>query len=154
LNSPRGQVPVESSAGGIVLRWLEGEPHVLLIRDPYRNWGLPKGHLEAGEDARQAAEREVFEETGLSGLDVGAEVGTIEWFYRQGGRLVRKRCTFFLMRSETGDTVPEAEEGITECVWFPIVEAVERITYENTRETLRQVASQLAEGLEPGARGV
>ena len=35
------------------------------IKDPYKNWGLPKGHLEAGETPREAATREVREETGL-----------------------------------------------------------------------------------------
>jgi 8-oxo-dGTP pyrophosphatase MutT (NUDIX family) len=134
---------VEKSAGGIVLRWLEDEPHVLLIRDPYGNWGLPKGHLEEGEDARQAAVREVAEETGLDHLEVGPEVETIEWFFRRRGGLIHKFCTFFLMRSTAGDVIPEVGEGITECEWLPFSGALERITYENARGTLRRVQEML-----------
>jgi 8-oxo-dGTP pyrophosphatase MutT (NUDIX family) len=142
---------VEKSAGGIVLRWMGPDPHVLLIRDPYGNWGLPKGHLEEGEDARQAAVREVGEETGLEQLEVGPEVETIEWFFRRRGGLVHKFCTFFLMRSIEGDVVPEVGEGITECAWLSVPSAVERITYENARGTLQRVQGMLAQPDHPFA---
>lgn len=134
---------VERSAGGVVVRWIEGAPHVLLIRDPYRNWGLPKGHLEEGEDARQAAVREVAEETGLAHLELGPELGTIDWYFRRRGQLVRKFCTFFLMRSLEGEAIPEVREGITECAWLPLARALDRITYENARGTLRQAGRLL-----------
>jgi len=139
LSAQRPHAKVERSAGGVVVRNIDGEPHVLLIRDPYQNWGLPKGHLETGEDARQAAVREVAEETGLEQLDVGPEVATISWYFRRHGRMIHKFCTFFLMRSSAGEAVPQLEEGITECVWVPVSLALERITYENARETLRLI---------------
>ena len=126
-----------------MLREIDGQVHVLLIRDPYQNWGLPKGHLEEGEDARGAALREVTEETGLVALEVGPELTPIDWYFRRRGRLVHKYCTFFLMRSNEGKAVPEAAEGITECVWLTLPEALDRITYENARETLRQAAALL-----------
>jgi 8-oxo-dGTP pyrophosphatase MutT (NUDIX family) len=142
---------VERSAGGVVLRWIDVEPSVLLIRDPYRNWGLPKGHLEEGEDAKQAAIREVAEETGLVELEVGPEVTTISWYFRRRGALVQKFCTFFVMRSTEGNVTPEVSEGITECVWLPFGEAMERLTYENARETLRIVQDMLSRGDGPFA---
>ena len=54
----------EWSAGGVVLRRIRGVLHALLIKDPYGNWGLPKGHLEGTEGPQQAGLREVEEETG------------------------------------------------------------------------------------------
>ena len=142
---------IERSAGGVIVRRIDGEHHVLIIRDPYDNWGLPKGHLEQGEDERAAARREVHEETGLAVTEVGEELGCIDWYFRADGRSVHKFCTFFLMRSARGETIPEVDEGITECVWLPLDEAVRRITYDNAREILRRAADQL--NLDPFPEG-
>jgi 8-oxo-dGTP pyrophosphatase MutT (NUDIX family) len=129
----------------VVVRSIEGVPHALVIRDPYENWGLPKGHLERGEDEPAAALREVQEETGLSDLRIGAELGCIDWYFRSDGHPVHKFCTFFLIHSLQGPLVPEVSEGITECVWLPLEEAVGRISYENARAMVRAAAEQLAD---------
>jgi len=126
-----------------VVRNLDDVPHVLVIRDPYQNWGLPKGHLENGEGSGDAALREVAEETGLGDLVLGAELATIDWYFRAGGKLVHKFCAFYLMRSEVGEPVPEAAEGISECVWLTLDEAEERITYDNAREVVKTVREVL-----------
>ena len=57
MTTAKRRAKVEHCAGGVVFRELEGRTYVLLIRDPYKNWGLPKGHIESGEGAREAAER-------------------------------------------------------------------------------------------------
>ena len=150
--SARRAVQEERSAGGVVVRIHEGTHHVLLIRDPYQNWGLPKGHLEQGEDAPTAAIREVREETGLVTLELGPELGSIDWYFRQEDLLVHKYCSFFLMRSEGGETIPEIAEGITECEWLPVDEAMTRVTYENAREMIR-AALRYLEAAVPGNSG-
>ncbi len=132
----RGRPRVERSAGGVVVRDIEGTPHVLVIRDPYKNWGLPKGHLEDGESTGEAALREVAEETGLEDLALGEELATIEWYFRAQGRLVHKFCAFYLMSSLAGEPVPETAEGITECAWVPMADVEERITYDNARDVV------------------
>lgn len=129
---------VERSAGGVVVREIGGELHVLLIRDPYRNWGLPKGHVEPGEDDRGAAVREVAEETGLDRLVVGPEVTTIDWSFRLRGRRIHKYCAFFLMASASGRARPERSEGISACRWVRLGDALDTISYDNAREVLVQ----------------
>lgn len=133
----------------MVVRLIDGEPRVLVIRDPYQNWGLPKGHLEEGEGSGEAAAREVTEETGLSDLVLGPELATIDWYFRSGGKLVHKFCAFYLMESVSGDPVPEEDEGITECVWMSLDEAAARISYDNARE----VVNAAREALDQGALG-
>jgi 8-oxo-dGTP pyrophosphatase MutT (NUDIX family) len=133
----RGRARVERSAGGVVVRRVGGALNALVIRDPYGNWGLPKGHLENGEGPGEAALREVGEETGLDGLRLGPELATIDWYFRAGGKLIHKFCAFYLMASDAGDPVPEEAEGITECVWLSLDDAEARITYDNAREVVR-----------------
>ena len=109
----------EHSAGGIVYRVVDGEPRFLLIRDSYKNWGFPKGHVKRDEDDAAAALREVREETGLDALAMRGDAGTIAWSFRFRGARIDKTCHFFLIESARGDTHPQAEEGITACEWLP-----------------------------------
>ena len=134
---------VETSAGGVIYRVLGGTAHVLLIRDRYQHWGFPKGHVEGGETAADAALREVREETGLCDLRLEARLDTIDWYFRFRGRLIHKFCHFYLIESPRGDTCPQEEEGITECVWLPLSDALRSISYDNAREVLRIACERL-----------
>ncbi len=109
----RSRAKLETSAGGVVYRVVDGAPLFLLIRDAYHNWGFPKGHVERNEGLESAALREVEEETGLRSLTLRAPINTIDWYFRFRGRLVHKVCHFFLMESATAATSPQREEGIT-----------------------------------------
>lgn len=133
----------EVSAGGIVFRRDGERMFFLLIRDPYRNWGFPKGHLEEGEDPAAAALREVGEETGLGGLEVRAAVETIDWTFRFRGRRIHKVCHFFLMETDQRRTVPQRNEGITACRWASYEQATKMIAYDNARAVLAQAHAML-----------
>ena len=136
----RSRATREVSAGGVVYRIDDGRPLYLLIRDSYRNWGFPKGHLEQGEQPEAAALREVAEETGLADLVVRGTLSTIDWHFRFRGKLIHKVCHFFLMETATARTSPQREEGITACKWLPIDEALALISYANAREVLQRAA--------------
>jgi 8-oxo-dGTP pyrophosphatase MutT (NUDIX family) len=141
MRKRRRRAERETSAGGVVFRRGEGgTPRFLLIRDSYRNWGLPKGHLEAGEPPADAARREVAEETGLADLVLHGPIQVIDWYFRFRGRTIHKYCHFFLFESKRGDPVPQAEEGITDCVWHPYDGAVATISYDNARGVLERAA--------------
>ncbi len=127
----------ETSAGGVVYRLQDGQPHFLLIRDSYRNWGFPKGHLESDEAPETAAMREVREETGLTAVTLEGAIDTIDWFFRFRGKLVHKVCHFFLMRTELERTTPQRAEGITACRWATYEDATRLVSYANAREVLR-----------------
>jgi ADP-ribose pyrophosphatase YjhB (NUDIX family) len=139
---------VERSAGGVVLREIGGVTQALVIRDPYLNWGLPKGHLEENETPAQAALREVAEETGLTDLRLGPELVTIDWYFRARGAQIHKFTTFYLMYSDSGDPVPEKGEGISECLWVVLSEADQKITYDNAGEVMKVAQRVVMEGLE------
>ncbi len=136
---------IERSAGGVVVRSLAGVWHALVIRDPYGNWSLPKGHIEGGESLREAAAREVEEETGLAPEEVGPKIATVDWTFRYGSEFVHKYCTFFLMRSRFGDAVPQLDEGISVCRWLPVPDAAARIVYDNTRAVVLRAHDMIEE---------
>jgi 8-oxo-dGTP pyrophosphatase MutT (NUDIX family) len=142
----RKRAAIETSSGGVVFRRVEEVPHFLLIRDPYHNWGLPKGHIEGQETPAEAALREVTEETGLDALEIVAELPTIDWYYRDHGRLIHKYCHFFLLESDSGETRPQLDEGITDCIWRPFPSALETLSYANAREVLRAAGERLDNG--------
>ncbi len=141
----------EVSAGGIVFRRFPdpGTHRFLLIRDSYGHWGFPKGHLEDAESPVEAAARETTEETGLGELRLHATLETIDWYFRLRGKLIHKFCHFFLFESPAGEPVPQADEGITECIWVSFEEAIEQLGYENARGVLRR-AGELTQQLVAG----
>jgi 8-oxo-dGTP pyrophosphatase MutT (NUDIX family) len=131
----------ETSAGGVVFRRAAaGDTTFLLIRDSYKNWGFPKGHLESNEPPAEAARREVAEETGLDELILHGPIKVIDWYFRFRGKTIHKYCHFFLFESRRGEPVPQVAEGITECAWRPADEALRTISYDNAREVLRRAA--------------
>ena len=140
----RSRARDETSAGGVVFRMDVGQPLFLLIRDSYKNWGFPKGHIEAGEQPETAALREVREETGLTDLSIRSLVDTIDWFFRFRGQLIHKVCYFYLMETASATTSPQRAEGITACRWTRFEEAQSLISYANARELLQRAQEMLA----------
>ena len=139
---PRAQR--ETSAGGVVFRrGPDGVVRYLLIRDSYRNWGFPKGHLEPGEPPAEAARREVAEETGLADLALHGPIRVIDWYFRFRGKTIHKFCHFFLFESSVGEPAPQVEEGITACVWQDYDTALEKISYDNARGVLKRAAEMV-----------
>ena len=137
-------IELEVSAGGIVFRQPVGaEPRFLLIRDSYRNWGFPKGHLEDGETPAQAAVRETAEETGLDDLRLHGPIRVIDWHFRFRGRRIHKYCHFFLLESPEGEPSPQRDEGITDCRWLTLDESLELLSYDNARGVLRRAGEMV-----------
>jgi 8-oxo-dGTP pyrophosphatase MutT (NUDIX family) len=140
---PSSRARDETSAGGVVFRMDVGQPLYLLIRDSYKNWGFPKGHVETGEHPEAAALREVREETGLDDLSIRAPIDTIDWYFRFRGQLIHKVCHFYLMETADATTSPQRAEGITACRWMRFEEAESLISYGNARELLRRAQEML-----------
>jgi 8-oxo-dGTP pyrophosphatase MutT (NUDIX family) len=135
---------LEVSAGGIVFRRPPGEAaRYLLIRDSYRNWGFPKGHLEGEESPAEAAIRETAEETGLDHLVLHGPIRVIDWHFRFRGRHIHKYCHFFLFESPEGEVCPQVDEGITACQWRPLNEALEILSYDNARGVLKRAGEMV-----------
>ncbi|HKU62789.1 MAG TPA: NUDIX hydrolase [Gemmatimonadales bacterium] len=140
----RRRADLEVSAGGIVYRRTGVEPaRYLLIRDSYDNWGFPKGHLEEGESPADAARRETGEETGLDRLLLQGPIRVIDWHFRFRGRHIHKYCHFFLFESPNGEPCPQIDEGITDCQWRSLDEALDLLSYDNARGVLKRAGEMV-----------
>jgi ADP-ribose pyrophosphatase YjhB (NUDIX family) len=127
------EVVREPTAGGVVFRVAEGnnKVEILLIQDSKGRWTIPKGHIEEGESARQTAEREIREETGLQEMKVGSWLGKINFRYRRGSSLVLMTTEIFLVKA-MGDTDGiKPEKWMNSLAWMPANEALEKIEYED-----------------------
>lgn len=130
----------EHSSGGAVISTRDGVVHVALIATRGRTrWGLPKGAVSQGETSEQAALREVLEETGLQ-AEIVKPLDTIEYFFRAGDTLIRKRVDFYLMRYVAGELTPQLSE-VDDVEWVEISEAIRRASFESERKLL-EIAMQ------------
>jgi len=135
------------AAGGIVLR--RGVPPlVAIVRQRKRNeWVLPKGKLDDGETPKQAAHREVLEETGHE-VAIHEFLGTL--VYQSGGR--SKAVHFWRMEAE-GGPVRKLMNDIKAVDWLPLDEAITRLSREYERAFLVQIGpiAIAAAGLVPAS---
>lgn len=135
----------EIAAGGVVFRWENGLPRLLLIRDRFGRTTLPKGRQEPGETLEQTALREIEEETGVSGRIAGF-LETVRYGYaRADGMPVDKEAHYFLVEAVAGSLC--AQEGeIAGAAWYGPDEAwrLQREQgYPNNDSVLRKALKML-----------
>jgi 8-oxo-dGTP diphosphatase len=127
------------AAGGIVLRRGQS-PRIAVVRLRKRDeWVLPKGKLDNGETARDAAEREVLEETGHD-VTVHEFLGTLA--YEAGGR--SKIVHYWRMEAE-GEQAYELMHDIRAVDWLPLDLAVGRLSRAYERAFLSHVGPHALE---------
>ena len=140
----------EVAAGGIVIQSRGGREDVcLILRDRHGApvWGLPKGHVEAGEAIPAAALREVQEETGLAAAIV-APLTTVRYRFTlsPASAAHSKTVHFFLMEAYGGRIRHrgQASEEVLEARWMSFDEAMTTVTFANERRALRNAKQWLA----------
>ncbi len=126
------EVVKEPTAGGVIFRRApKGVIEILLIQDSKDRWTIPKGHIEPGETAKETAEREITEETGLKNMTMHSWLGRINFRYRRLQSLVLMTTEIFLVEAQ-GDTEEiEPEEWMKGIKWFSANEALEKIEYDD-----------------------
>jgi 8-oxo-dGTP diphosphatase len=117
------------AAGGLVIRTRKGRREVLVVHRPkYDDWTLPKGKLEDGEKARDAALREVLEETGHH-CRAGDRLPSVRYEAANGRP---KRVRYWLMEVDHGEFVENDE--VDEIRWWSADKAAERLSYPHDQQ--------------------
>lgn len=131
------------SAGGVVLN-SRGEVLVVLQRDG--SWSLPKGGIKDGEDPREAAVREILEETGVKDITMVKLLKSYSRYSRSntGGEDMEKlkRITMYLFKAKQEDLGP-VDPRIPEARWVKKEEAVTMLTNPKDQEFFENILSEL-----------
>jgi ADP-ribose pyrophosphatase YjhB (NUDIX family) len=127
------------SAGGVVTN---DEGEVLVVSQRGTSWSLPKGHIDAGEEALDAARREIYEESGIRDLELIRELGTYERHKIgvDGGddRSELKVITMFLFRTSEKSLKPVDPDN-PEARWVEKSKVALLLTHEKDREFFQRV---------------
>lgn len=105
------------AAGGLVFN---DKKEILMI---YRfgKWDFPKGKIENGESAIDAAMREVAEETGVANFTNCQPFSSTFHIYSMDNQRILKETTWFIMQGGTlCKLTPQLEENITAVQWTPV----------------------------------
>jgi 8-oxo-dGTP pyrophosphatase MutT (NUDIX family) len=131
------KVRFEHSAGGIVRE--DGKLLMVKVENLEGKiaWTFPKGHLEKGETAEEAALREVEEETGYQ-CEILEPIDKVEYFFKREGQLIKKFVTWFLMKPLKKTGVHDPEE-IIETHWASFAEANDLTTYKSDKQLLSKL---------------
>jgi 8-oxo-dGTP pyrophosphatase MutT (NUDIX family) len=132
----------EFSAGGLVVRRFHGRPFlaVVLVKNG-KVRALPKGHIEQGESAAEAARREVLEEAGLTG-EVIEKLGDVKYWYQRGGERVFKVVSFFLLGYRSGSVRDYQREEVDGAEWIPLEDAPRLLAYRGERDMAKSALSR------------
>ncbi len=144
-----GRSPNPKRGGGVIV--VRETPHgvrYLLLR-AYRNWDLPKGRLEDGESAFEAAVRETREETGLENLEFAWGHEHLDTEPYAGGKVVR----YFVARTATEAVTLPVNPALGrpehhEYRWLPLDTAL-ALTVPRLQRILRWAAARIADPQSP-----
>ena len=128
----------EPTSGGIVFRYnrQKNDIEILLIQDSKNRWTIPKGHIEAGETAKQTAIREIGEEAGLNHIKVLSWLGKIHFKYRRVDKLVLMTTQIYLVRATDGNERPTKEKWMNGIKWFSFRDALNAIEYDDIEKLM------------------
>ena len=125
----------EKSAGAAVVS--EGKILIIKVQNLKGEevWTFPKGHIENTEDEREAAKREVMEETGYT-VKIIDKIRDVEYkFIAKDGALVSKTVSWFLSEPvEKGEI--HTKDEVLEVKWVDLEEAKSLLKYDSDRKVV------------------
>jgi 8-oxo-dGTP diphosphatase len=152
VSNPRGQYSYEFARPAvtvdIVLISREPQPHVLLIRrgnEPFKGaWALPGGFVDPDETLTEAAQRELREETGVTGVEL-EELGA----FGDPGRDPRGWTVsiVFLARVDRAAINTKASDDAAEVEWRLLARPPKNLAFDH--EKILERARERLQAAEP-----
>ncbi|MDP2921804.1 MAG: NUDIX domain-containing protein [Candidatus Omnitrophota bacterium] len=134
----------EFSAGAVIFKKEGGQILFLVIYSRRNNiWGFPKGHIESGESEKDAAIREIKEETGLDnlrfveGFSEKVMYETVSKRLPFKGQRIEKYVTYFLCETKDQCIIVDGRE-ISDSRFLALGEAEKLVRFRNLVNILRK----------------
>ena len=141
------------SAGVVLFCETEHGREYLLIRYPSGHFDYARGHLEAGETKKEAALREVQEETGIESVQFFDKEFHSKFFYIAKGNERERRQSegrgviifkeVYLYPGKVANKNIRLSHEHTEYIWLPYEEALTKVTFGNAKRVLRETEAYL-----------
>lgn len=138
---------IEEFSAGIVPLDIDKKKVFLVQQRHGEHWGFAKGRIESGEGPLHAAKRELFEEAGLRVTQRLTDDEFQEIYQYQGDDdIINKRVTYFVYKVyKTEFSIDEDE--IMDAGWYDIAEALNKLTFDDTRIMFTKIVSQIQKRL-------
>ena len=126
-----------TSCGGVVI--FRGKILVLYknYRNKYEGWVLPKGTVEAGEEFKETALREVKEETGVQ-AQIIKYIGKSQYSFNTPQDTVEKEVHWYLMMADSYYSKPQREEYFVDSGYYKYYEAYHLLKFSNEKQILEK----------------
>lgn len=125
------------AAGGIV----QNEKKEILFIFRRGKWDLPKGKMEKKESAEECAQREIEEETGVTGIVLKKKIGETYHTYNEFGKHILKTSHWFYFTcSSKQSLLPQTAEDITLAEWIKTKDI--KTPMSNTYENIKEIAAK------------
>ena len=104
------------ASGGLVKN-IKTNDFLFIFRN--KKWDLPKGRINKNEEVKNAAIREVEEETGVQDLSIIKPLNTTYHIFKKNRKYRLKKTFWYLMHTDYSNKLtPEIKEGIDKAVWI------------------------------------
>ena len=110
-------------------------------KNKYEGWVLPKGTVEAGEEYRDTALREVKEETGVS-ASIIKYIGKSQYSFNTPQDMVEKDVHWYLMMADSYYSKPQREEFFVDSGYYKYHEAYHLLKFANEKQILERAYAE------------
>ena len=128
----KGIFKVIKAAGGVVVK--DGKWLFMYRR---KKWDLPKGKLDKGENSKEAAIREIEEETGVKAIIRDRVCTTWHTYSLNNNRILKRTKWYVLDCVDDSKMTPQAEEQIEKLSW--LTQAESKAVLVNSYSSIRFV---------------
>ncbi|MCE7039509.1 NUDIX hydrolase [Dyadobacter sp. CY312] len=132
----KGIFKVIKAAGGVVVK--DGKWLFMYRR---KKWDLPKGKLDKGENSKEAAVREIEEETGVKAVIRDKVCTTWHTYSLNNNRILKKTKWYVLDCIDDSGMTPQADEQIEKLSW--LTQAEGQAILVNSFSSIRYVVDSL-----------